>query len=83
MIYDETTLARLLHTLPPAPAGWVLAAQELPLASRGLDQIVERAEEDAAFRSALIADLEAALAAEGFEADPALAEAVRRRLGAS
>jgi hypothetical protein len=47
---------------------------------QGLDDIVERARADQEFRRALIADLEAALAAEGYEPDPALADAVRRRL---
>ncbi len=60
--YTETRLAELLRMLPPPPAGWVEAAQELPLARRGLDDIVARAEADAEFRRALIADLEAALA---------------------
>ncbi|HXY85557.1 MAG TPA: hypothetical protein VEH52_08745 [Gaiellaceae bacterium] len=78
--YDETRLAELLAALPPAPAAWVRAAQELPLARLGLDDLVRRAEEDAVFRRRLIADLEAALQAEGIEADPALAEALRRRL---
>jgi hypothetical protein len=77
--YDEETLAELLRTLPAAPQAWVRAAQEIPLARRGLDEIVQRAEADAAFRDALVADLETALAAEGFEPDPALVEALRER----
>ena len=28
--YDEEHLAQLLKMLPPAPEGWVRAAQELP-----------------------------------------------------
>jgi hypothetical protein len=54
----------------------------LPLARLGLDDLVRRAEESAAFRRKLMADLEAALQAEGIEPDPALAEALRRRLSA-
>jgi hypothetical protein len=77
--YDEETLARLLRTLPPAPAAWVVAAQELPLARKGLDEIVERARADAEFRQRLVADLEAALEQEGYERDPAVVEALRRR----
>ena len=80
--YDEIRLGELLAALPPAPQGWVRAAQELPLARLGLDDLVRRAEEDAAFRSRLIADLDAALEAEGVEPDPALADALRRRLTA-
>jgi hypothetical protein len=80
--YDEETLAELLRTLPAAPNAWLRAAQEIPLARRGLDEIVERARADQAFREALVADLESALAAEGYEADPALVEALRERFPA-
>jgi hypothetical protein len=78
--FDEDRLAVLLRVLPPAPEGWVRAAQELPLARRGLDEIVARAEADAEFRARLVADLEAALEAEGYERDPAVLEALRQRL---
>jgi hypothetical protein len=78
--YDEERLAHLLRMLPAAPEGWVRAAQELPLATKSLDEIVMRAEEDAAFRARLVADLEQALHAEGYEPDPALVEALRKRL---
>ena len=78
--YNEETLANHLRTLPAPPQAWVKAAQEIPLARRGLDDIVERARADQAFREALIADLEQALEGAGFESDPALAEAVRERL---
>jgi hypothetical protein len=77
---SEERLAELLRALPPAPAAWVKAAQELPLARRTLDEIVSRAEADAAFRKALIADLESALAAEGFEPTRPLLDAIRERL---
>ena len=57
--YNEETLADLLRTLPaPPPRRGCKAAQEIPLARRGLDDIVERARADQAFREALIADLE-------------------------
>ena len=78
--YNEETLAELLRTLPAPPEAWVRAAQEIPLARRGLDDIVERARADLAFRAALISDLERALQEAGYDADPALAEAVRVRL---
>ena len=80
--YNEETLAELLRTLPAPPQAWVRAAQEIPLAQRGLDEIVERATADRAFRDALIVDLESALAAEGYEPDPALVEALRERFTA-
>jgi hypothetical protein len=81
MTYDAEHIAELLRALPPAPRGWVQAAQELPSARRNLDEIVERARADAEFRSRLVGDLEAALAAEGYEPGAALLEALRARLG--
>jgi hypothetical protein len=77
--FDEERLARLIRALPPAPEAWVRAAQELPVAQTELDEIVARAEADAAFRKRLIADLEGALQAEGYERDPAVVEALARR----
>ncbi len=56
------------------------AAQELPAARRTFDEIVARAEADLAFRSALIADLEQALAAEGYEPDRRIVDELRERL---
>ena len=41
--HDEERLGELLGLLPPAPAGWVQAAKELPEARRTLDEIIERA----------------------------------------
>jgi hypothetical protein len=81
--YDEQRLAELLGALPPAPEGWVQAAQELPAARRELDDLVARAVADAEFRQALLADLEAALRLAGHEPDPALVAVVRARLDAS
>lgn len=78
--FDEERLGELLRTLPPAPEGWVRAAQEMPLWRVELDQIVARATADAEFRAALIADLEAALAQEGYEPDERLLEELRERL---
>ena len=75
--YDEEELGELLAMLPPAPAGWVQAAQELPLARLGLDALVARARADAAFRTRLFADLEAALAEAGYEPTDELIDAVR------
>jgi hypothetical protein len=75
--YDEERLGELLSLLRPAPAGWVQAAQELPSARLGLDEIVERARVDAEFRVLLVADLEAALAEAGYEPTDELIDAVR------
>jgi len=78
--YDEERLGELLRMLPPAPAGWVTAAQELPLARVQLDALVQRAEADAAFRASVVADLELALRAVGVEPRPAVVEHLRNRL---
>jgi hypothetical protein len=78
--YDEERIGELLRALPPAPAGLVQAAQELPQARAEVDGLVERAKADAAFRTALLADLEAVLAAEGVEPRPALVDLLRRRV---
>jgi hypothetical protein len=77
---DEERLARLLRALPPAPQAWVRAAQELPAARADFDQIVARAEADAEFRARLVADLEAALDADGYEPSSALVQLLRVRL---
>jgi hypothetical protein len=79
--YDEERLGELLARLPPAPPGWVGAAQELPRLRAELDQLVARAAGDLAFRRALVADLEAALRASGIDPRPAVVEDLRRRLG--
>jgi hypothetical protein len=78
--YDEERLAELLALLPPAPKAWVEAAQELPLARAQLDDLVARAEADAAFRAQMLADLEVALDAAGVDPRPAVVESLRRRL---
>jgi hypothetical protein len=78
--YHEERLAELIRSLPPVPEAWVRAAQELPFARQLLDDIVARAEADLEFRRALIADLEQALLAEGYEPDALPLEDLRRRL---
>lgn len=79
-IYDEEWLGQRLRILRPAPQGWVRAAQELPAARRSLDEIVARAEADLEFRTALIADLENALAQAGYEPDLRVVDELRKRL---
>ena len=78
--YDIERLSRLIGMLPPAPEAWVRAAQELPAARHELETIVERAEANAAFRAALVADLESALRAEGVEPTLPLLDELRRRV---
>ena len=70
----------LLRFLPPAPEGWVRAAQELPAARATLDDLVARAVADAELRRRILNDLEAALAAEGVEPSSALLAELRVRL---
>jgi hypothetical protein len=79
-LHDEERLGVLLRLLRPAPTGWVRAAQELPDARRTFDEIVARAEADLAFRNALIADLERALSAEGYEPDRRTLDEIRQRM---
>jgi hypothetical protein len=78
--YDEERLAALLRTLPPAPEGWVKAAQQLPRARAEIDEIVARAEADQKFRDAVMADLEAALEQAGYDIDRSLLPALKERL---
>ncbi len=80
MSYDEEKLGELLRRLPPAPEGWVRAAQELPTARAALDGLVARAEADAELRRRILADLEVAVAAEGVEPSSALLAELRERL---
>ena len=80
--FDEEQIARLLRLLPPAPEGWVRAAQELPAARAALDELVARAEQDAAFRLELQADLENAVAAAGYEPSPFVVSQLRQLLKA-
>jgi hypothetical protein len=78
--YDEEKLGELLRALPPAPEGWVRAAQELPRSRRELDDIVARAVADEAFRKALIDDLDRALRDVGYEPEALPLDELRRRL---
>jgi hypothetical protein len=77
--YDHDTLGRLIAALPPAPDAWVRAAQELPAARRGIDDIVDRAVADAAYRARVVANLESALADVGVEPTPPLLDELRER----
>ena len=80
MSYHEERLAELLRLLPDPPEAWVRAAQELPRARAALDTLVARAEADAAERERIVADLEAALVAEGIEPSSPLLAELRERL---
>jgi hypothetical protein len=75
--YTEERLGRLIGLLPPAPEGWVRAAQEVPAFRAMLDDIVTRAEADEAFRAKVLADLETAIAEAGHEPEPRTVETLR------
>ena len=77
--YDHEELGRLIAALPPVPAGWVRAAQELPAARLAIEGIVSRAVADAAYRDRVVADLESALAEAGIEPSPAVLDELRDR----
>ena len=72
--------AACIAALPPTPEGWVRAAQELPQVRRGLDDLLGRAEADAALRERLLADLESTLADAGIEPTRQVLADVRERL---
>jgi hypothetical protein len=78
--WNEERLGELLRLLRPAPDGWVDAAAQLPRLRAVLDDLVARAESDAAFREALVADLEATLAREGVQPTERALTALRMRL---
>ena len=78
--YDIEQLARLIGALPPAPEGWVSAAQELPRMRAGLDDLIAKAKTDAELRARLVADLESALAESGISPTPRLLAEARARL---
>ena len=73
-------LARLIAALPPPPWGWVAAAQELPVHRRNLDELLVRAQSDAALHARLIEDLESALVESGITPTPPILEAARAQL---
>ena len=78
--YDEERLGELLAALPPAPQGWVEAAQELPQLRRGLDELVARAEADEAFAAHSSPTSRARCAPPGSSRAPAVVDDLRRRL---
>ena len=69
-----------MSSLPPAPEAWVKAAQNLPIARKGVDEIVERADEDEEYRRRVIEDPKAALEEADVVAHGEAIEILRRRL---
>jgi len=80
--YDEERIGRLLRLLPPAPEGWVRAAQELPAARAALDELVAREVPGAGSALALALATAAAVVAAGYEPSPFIVSRLRRLLEA-
>jgi hypothetical protein len=78
----EHRLAGLLAELPPAPAAWIRAAQELPRARREIDRLAALAGGDAALRAAILEDPEQTLRQAGLEPSARIQAALRARLAA-
>jgi hypothetical protein len=78
--HNDERMADLLAELREPPRHWVEAAQQLPQARRSLDEIVARAEADAAYRERVLADLESAVRETGREPAPQLVASLRARL---
>ena len=77
---SEERIAELIAALPPAPAGWVQAAVELPAARAAIDQLVTLALADRAARQEILADLEAAVRQAGVEPRSDVLDGIRARL---
>lgn len=78
--YDEENLGELLSALPPAPEAWVKAAQDVPLARRRLDEIVERARADDKYRRRVVANPRWALEEADVVAHAENIEIIRKQL---
>ncbi|HWD65696.1 MAG TPA: hypothetical protein VG405_11020 [Solirubrobacteraceae bacterium] len=78
--YTEERVADLIAALPPAPAGWVDAAVELPLASAAIEGIVARCLAEEGARQAALADLEQTLRQAGVEPRRELVDRLRQRI---
>jgi type VI protein secretion system component VasF len=78
--HSEESIARALRALPAAPDAWVAAAKELPALRGRLDDLVARAEADAAFRDAVLTDLEQAVRDAGLAPDPVTLSLLQHRL---
>jgi hypothetical protein len=71
MSFGHERTAQLLASLPPAPRGWVEAAQELPFLRPRIDEILARPGAPS---------LEAALAEAGIDVSPELLRLLRAQL---
>jgi hypothetical protein len=76
----EQRIAELLAELPPAPAAWIRAAQELPRAEREIDRLATLAGGDGALHAWLLEDPAGALRRAGLEPSPRVVARLRARL---
>jgi hypothetical protein len=77
---DELQIGRLLRLLPPAPAEWTQAAQEVPFLGAELTDILERARGDGRFRDGLRTDADATLREHGYDLSPSVLAHLMRLL---
>ena len=78
--YSDKRLAELLAVLPPAPEAWIARAERIPSEHGVLGQILARAANDPAFRTALLDDAAGALERAGFATDVETLETLREQL---
>ncbi len=75
--YPDQRLAELIAALQPPPEDCVRRAQRIPAEHPVVRDVLQRAETDAAFRTALVEDVEAALERAGFARDRDTIDAIR------
>jgi len=78
--YSERELAGLLRTLPPPPAHWVEAAEQIPQIKRQINDVLPFLESTAPGRAVETAELENAIEAAGLVAEPQLVAELQRHL---
>lgn len=74
---SEERIARLLSSLPPAPAAWVERAARIPRVQRDLADVQRRLEEDALLREAFRQEGGRALRDAGLEIDQEVLDHLR------
>jgi len=76
----ERELAGLLRSLPPAPAHWVEAAQQIPRIKKQIIEVLPFLESAAPGRAVETAQLEKAIEAAGLTPEPQLVAELQRHL---
>lgn len=78
--YTDRELAGLLRSLPPPPAHWVEAAQQIPQIKRQITEVLPFLESTAPGRAVETAELEKAIEAAGLVPEPQLVTELQRHL---